>query len=102
MTRSSCGGSARGTHGAVDRGTGAARRGLAVAHASIAPTGDSLVISSRCPGMIRGPTVYETVALPLSYTGEVRGVGTRSRRAAQEVRVKSAVQSGGDGRGRRE
>jgi integrase len=31
------------------------------------------VISSRCPGMIRGPTVYETVALPLSYSGVVRG-----------------------------
>jgi hypothetical protein len=25
---------------------------------------------SRCSGLNRGPTVYETVALPLSYTGE--------------------------------
>jgi integrase len=33
----------------------------------------SSAISSRCPGMIRGPTVYETVALPLSYTGRSRG-----------------------------
>ena len=28
-------------------------------------------ITSRCPGLNRGPTVYETVALPLSYSGEV-------------------------------
>ena len=26
---------------------------------------------SRCPGLNRGPTVYETVALPLSYSGKV-------------------------------
>ena len=43
---------------------------------------DSLVISSRCPGMIRGPTVYETVALPLSYTGEV-GLVNRGRARLQ-------------------
>src|SRR3954449_10199561 len=30
-------------------------------------------IWSRCPGLNRGPTVYETVALPLSYSGVVRG-----------------------------
>ena len=28
---------------------------------------------SRCSGLNRGPTVYETVALPLSYTGESEG-----------------------------
>src|ERR1043166_3541184 len=28
---------------------------------------------SRCPGLNRGPTVYETVALPLSYSGKVGG-----------------------------
>jgi hypothetical protein len=31
---------------------------------------ENLVISSRCPGLNRGPTVYETVALPLSYSGK--------------------------------
>src|SRR5262249_12106323 len=33
---------------------------------------NSTVISSRWPGLNRRPTVYETVALPLSYTGEGR------------------------------
>jgi hypothetical protein len=34
-------------------------------------------VLSRCSGLNRGPTVYETVALPLSYTGEkLERVGT--------------------------
>src|SRR5262249_34738121 len=32
---------------------------------------ENRVIWSRCPDLNRGPTVYETVALPLSYIGEV-------------------------------
>lgn len=41
------------------------------------------MISSRCPGLNRGPTVYETVALPLSYSGKVGVTGTRDGRVAQ-------------------
>ena len=37
---------------------------------------------SRCSGLNRGPTVYETVALPLSYTGEVLGGECMARRQA--------------------
>jgi hypothetical protein len=39
---------------------------------------DSSEESSRWAGMIRRPTVYETVALPLSYTGDAREIGTRA------------------------
>ncbi len=42
------------------------------------------VISSRWPGLNRRPTVYETVALPLSYSGGLGAVtGTRDRRIVQ-------------------
>jgi len=51
--------------------------GVAVAHCSATVSAtcsaENPVISSRCPGLNRGPTVYETVALPLSYSGVVRG-----------------------------
>ena len=41
---------------------------LAAGLARRVPPG-SAIFSSRCPGLNRGPTVYETVALPLSYIG---------------------------------
>jgi integrase len=45
----------------------ASRECSATGHATC--SAESPVISSRCPGLNRGPTVYETVALPLSYSG---------------------------------
>src|SRR5690349_12948284 len=43
------------------------------------------VILSRCPDLNRGPTVYETVALPLSYIGGCEGEDGAGGGGARQV-----------------
>ena len=47
---------------------------------------DSRMILSRWPGLNRRPTVYETVALPLSYIGDGGRLSTRDGAGLQEGR----------------
>ena len=55
-------------------------RGDCSATCSATPSAENPMFSSRCPGLNRGPTVYETVALPLSYSGKV-GANSYPRQA---------------------
>jgi hypothetical protein len=59
---------------------------------------DFRVFSSRCPGLNRGPTVYETVALPLSYSGLFGAITPTRRKGMLQVRAARKENGGGDNR----
>jgi hypothetical protein len=71
---------------------------IAVAATRARASADSSVLRSRWPGLNRRPTVYETVALPLSYIGRVLKLFYYGRSAlAVSSGVSTFVSSGGRG-----